>query len=186
MDDIIMDEQLIEKVVDEESIYEGKIVHLHLMRVTLPSGKPGIREIVRHVNASAVVAVDENNNVLLVRQFRAPMGRVTCEIPAGKLDSPQEDPLEAARRELSEETGYQAEHWVKLTDMISSPGFCDEVISIFLATGLTRGVAHPDDDEFLGLVRMPFDEAIARAQAGEFQDSKTLCGLLLAQSKLEG
>ena len=181
-----MDEQLIEKVVDEESIYEGKIVHLHLMRVTLPSGKPGIREIVRHVNASAVVAVDENNNVLLVRQFRAPMGRVTCEIPAGKLDSPQEDPLEAARRELSEETGYQAEHWVKLTDMISSPGFCDEVISIFLATGLTRGVAHPDDDEFLGLVRMPFDEAIARAQAGEFQDSKTLCGLLLAQSKLEG
>ena len=100
-----MDEQLIEKVVDEESIYEGKIVHLHLMRVTLPSGKPGIREIVRHVNASAVVAVDENNNVLLVRQFRAPMGRVTCEIPAGKLDSPQEDPLEAARRERSEETG---------------------------------------------------------------------------------
>ena len=181
-----MDEQLIEKVVDEESIYEGKIVHLHLMRVTLPSGKPGIREIVRHVNASAVVAVDENNNVLLVRQFRAPMDRVTCEIPAGKLDSPQEDPLEAARRELSEETGYQAEHWVKLTDMISSPGFCDEVISIFLATGLTRGEAHPDDDEFLGLVRMPFDEAIARAQAGEFQDSKTLCGLLLAQSKLEG
>ena len=181
-----MDEQLIEKVVDEESIYEGKIVHLHLMRVTLPSGKPGIREIVRHVNASAVVAVDENNNVLLVRQFRSPMGRVTCEIPAGKLDSPQEDPLEAARRELSEETGYQAEHWVKLTDMISSPGFCDEVIYIFLATGLTRGVAHPDDDEFLGLVRMPFDEAIARAQAGEFQDSKTLCGLLLAQSKLEG
>ena len=70
--------------------------------------------------------------------------------------------------------------------MISSPGFCDEVISIFLATGLTRGEAHPDDDEFLGLVRMPFDEAIARAQAGEFQDSKTLCGLLLAQSKLEG
>lgn len=181
-----MDEQLIEKVVDEESIYEGKIVHLHLMRVTLPSGKPGIREIVRHVNASAVVAVDENNNVLLVRQFRAPMGRVTCEIPAGKLDSPQEDPLEAARRELSEETGYQAEHWVKLTDMISSPGFCDEMISIYLATGLTRGAAHPDDDEFLGLVRMPFDEAIARAQAGEFQDSKTLCGLLLAQSKLEG
>ncbi len=183
---MFMDEQLIEKVVDEQSIYEGKIVHLHLMRVTLPSGKPAKREIVRHIGACAVVAVDEERNVLLVRQFRAPLGRVTTEIPAGKLDSKSEDRLVTAKRELSEETGCEAANWVKLTDMVTTPGFCDEMISIYLATGLTRGAAHPDDDEFLGLVRMPFDEAIARAQAGEFQDSKTLCGLLLAQSKLEG
>lgn len=181
-----MDEQLIERVVREESIYEGKIVHLHRMDVTLPSGKPAVREIVRHIGACAVVAVDGENNVLLVRQFRAPLGRVTCEIPAGKLDSRGEDRLKTAQRELSEETGYEAARWVKLCDMVTTPGFCDEMISIYLATGLTRGEAHPDDDEFLGLIRMPLDEAIARAQAGEFQDSKTLCGLLLAKSKLGG
>lgn len=181
-----MDEQLIEKVVREESIYEGKIVHLHRMDVTLPSGKPAVREIVRHIGACAVVAVDGDGNVLLVRQFRAPLGRVTCEIPAGKLDSKTEDRLVTAKRELSEETGYQAEHWEKLADMVTTPGFCDEMISIYLATGLTRGEAHPDDDEFLGLMRVPFDEAVARAQAGGYQDSKTLCGLLLAKSRLEG
>ena len=177
-----MDEQLIEKGGDEESIYEGKIVHLHLMRVTLPSGKSAKREIVRHIGACAVVAVDEERNVLLVRQFRAPLGRVTTEIPAGKLDSKSEDRLATAKRELSEETGYEAENWVKLTDMVTTPGFCDEMISIYLATGLTRGAAHPDDDEFLHVDLVPLREMVDEVLDGKVVDSKTVIAILLCDA----
>ena len=179
------DEELIERFVSEETIFDGKIVHLRKMTVTLPNGKSALREVVRHIGASAVVPIDENWNVILVRQFRAPLSRVLLEIPAGKLDSKGEDRLLAAQRELEEETGYRAKTWVKLTDMVSSPGFCDECISIYLATDLTRGETHPDDDEFLNTVSIPFEEALAMATRGEITDSKSLCGLLLAAKHLE-
>ena len=122
--------------------------------------------------------------VTLVRQFRAALDRVTLEIPAGKLDAPVEDRLDAARRELSEETGLKAAKWTHLTDMASTPGFCSEVISIYLAEELSQGETHPDDDEFLNVIRMPLEEACKRVMDGEIGDSKTICGLLMARSVL--
>ena len=173
-----------EKILSEERVFEGKLVKVGLMQVTLPDGKPALREAVRHMGASAVVAVDEDENVILVRQFRAPIGRALTEIPAGKLDFKGEDRLLAAQRELREETGMLAANWVHLTDMVSAPGFCDEVISLYLATGLTAGEDEPDEDEFLNVIKVPLCELLAMARRGEITDSKTLIGLLLAEKHL--
>jgi len=173
-----------EKILSEERVFEGKVVKVGVMQVTLPDGKPALREAVRHMGASAVVAVDDEGNVILVRQFRSALARVLMEIPAGKLDYKGEDRLEAAKRELREETGLLADNWVHLTDAVSAPGFCDEVISIYLATGLTVGEDEPDEDEFLNVIRLPMGELLDMAQRGEITDSKTLIGLLLAHRHL--
>ena len=154
--------------------------------MTLPDGRAAVREAVRHPGASAIVPVDAEGNVALVRQYRAPIAQVLLEIPAGKLDYKGEDRLEAARRELQEETGLTAENWVHLTDIVTAPGFCDEVISIYLATGLSEGEDRPDDDEFLNVVRMPMDTLMEMAARGEITDAKTLAGLLLAEKALKG
>ena len=179
-----MNKNIEEKIISEERVFEGKLVKVNRLEVILPDGKPAMREAVRHPGASAVVPVDENGNVTLVRQYRAPIADVLLEIPAGKLDFPGEDRLEAAKRELREETGFIAENWVHLTDIVTTPGFCDEVISIFLATGLTAGDDEPDEDEFLNVVKMPLKELLEMADRGELTDSKTLIGLLLADRKL--
>lgn len=173
-----------EKILSEERVFEGKLVKVGLMQVTLPDGKPALREAVRHMGASAIVAVDDENNVILVRQFRSPIARVLMEIPAGKLDFKGEDRLLAAQRELREETGMVAKNWVHLTDAVSAPGFCDEVISIYLATGLTAGEDEPDEDEFLNVVKIPMQDLLEMAKRGEITDSKTLIGLLLAEKHL--
>ncbi len=182
---MINDEALVEKTVKEERVFDGKVVKVHLLDVTLPNGRPAVREVVRHRGASAVVPVDADSMVTLVRQYRAAVGRVLLEIPAGKLDFEGEDRLAAARRELREETGLSADGWVHLTDMITSPGFCDEKISIYLATGLTRGDDDPDEDEFLNIVRMPLHELVGMARRGEIEDGKTMVGLLLAEKQLK-
>ncbi|MBQ2954995.1 MAG: NUDIX hydrolase [Clostridia bacterium] len=174
-----------EKIISEERVFTGGLVKVNRLEVILPDGKPAAREAVRHPGASAVVPVDENGNVTLVKQYRAPIADVLLEIPAGKLDFPGEDRLEAARRELREETGFIAENWVHLTDIVTTPGFCDEVISIFLATGLTAGDDEPDEDEFLNVVKMPLTELLEMADRGELTDSKTLIGLMLAARKLK-
>jgi len=106
---------------------------------------------------------------------------VTLEIPAGKLDSWDEDPYDCAVRELEEETGLKAEAFTLLTSVLTTPGFCTEKIAIYLAQGLTQGETHPDEDEFLGLVRMPLDEAIELVMRGDIRDGKTVCGLLMAK-----
>ena len=129
--------------------------------------------------------VDDLGRVTLVRQHRVAIDECTWEIPAGKLDTPAEDPFDAAKRELEEETGLQAAHWQKLTSMYTTPGFCNERISIYLATGLSQHPAHPDADEFLGLKQIPLEEAVAQCMAGEIRDGKTLVGLLMAQRALE-
>jgi len=173
-----------EKTVRETGAFEGRLVKVHRLDVTLPDGRPALREVVRHPGASAVVPVDEDGMVTMVRQYRAAVGRVLLEIPAGKLDAKGEDRLLAARRELREETGLTAENWVHLTDIMTTPGFCDELISIYLATGLTRGETHPDEDEFLNIERRPLAELTGMAARGEIGDAKTLVGLLLAEKRL--
>jgi len=173
--------ELREIPVSSESIFEGKILHVERWQVTCPNGHPATREIVVHKGAAAVVPVYEDGTTLLVRQHRVSVDRVTLEIPAGKLDSAGEDPLDCAVRELREETGLAAERMTLLTSLLTTPGFCTEKIAIYLAQGLSQGETQPDEDEFLGLVRMPLEEAIALVMRGEIRDSKTICGLLMAR-----
>lgn len=177
-------DNLIEVLQSKESIFNGHVVHLQKWCVTLPNGKPAVREVAVHRGASAIVPVDAEGNVYMVKQYRTPIQRILLEIPAGKLDYVGEDRLEAARRELREETGFTAEKWTHLVDLDTTPGFCSEVISVYLAENLTRGKDDPDDDEFLDVIKMPFEKAVAMAMTGELTDSKTITGLLLANGKL--
>ena len=168
-----------------ETVFRGAVIDVEHMTVTLPNGREALREIVRHKGAAAVVPVDAQGVVTLVRQYRAPIARETLEIPAGKLDSPDEPPIECARRELREETGLCAGRMTPMLGLITTPGFCDERIWMYLATDLTQHAACPDADEFLNVVRMPLAEAVRRVLAGELCDGKTALGLLMARALLE-
>ncbi|MDO5377670.1 MAG: NUDIX hydrolase [Clostridia bacterium] len=167
-----------------ETLYDGKILHVEKWQVTCPNGLTAQREIVVHKGAAAVVPVYEDGTTLLVRQHRIAVDRVTLEIPAGKLDSASEDPLSCAVRELREETGLTAGRMTLLTNLLTTPGFCTEKIAVYLAQDLSQGETHPDEDEFLGLVRMPLEEAVALVMRGEIRDGKTICGLLMAKERL--
>lgn len=174
---------LMETPIGRETLYEGKILDLERMTVRLPNGREASREIVRHRGACVVAAVDGAGRVALVRQYRAPIGRLTWELPAGKLEA-GEDPLLCAQRELAEETGYTAGRWTKLTALLSTPGFCDEVLHTYLATDLTRGQDHPDEDEFVQVEMVPMQALIERILAGDIADGKTIAGVLLAREVL--
>lgn len=180
-----MDDALRETFLSSEEIYPGKIIKVERWQVSLPNGQTALREVVRHNGAVAIVPLDAAGRVTLVRQHRVAAGRFTWEIPAGKLDTPQEDPFLAAQRELEEETGLQARQWKKLTCIDTTPGFCTERITIYLATGLSQHQAHPDDDEFLHLAQMPLHEAVSLCMAGELRDAKTIVGLMMAQRALQ-
>ena len=170
---------------EKETIYEGAILHVEKWKVTCPNGHEAPREIVVHKGAAAVVPVYEDGTTLLVRQHRVSVDRVTLEIPAGKLDSWNEDPYDCAVRELEEETGLKAEAFTLLTSVLTTPGFCTEKIAIYLAQGLSQGETHPDEDEFLGLVRMPLEEAVGLVMRGEIRDGKTICGLMMAKAVVD-
>lgn len=181
---MIGDDNLREIYQDGETIYDGKIIRVEKWRVSLPDGREAAREVVIHKGAAAVVPVDAQGMVTLVRQHRVALDAFTWELPAGKLDTVNEDPLECAKRELEEETGLRAANWRKLNQVITTPGFCTEQISIYLATELSQHEAHADQDEFLRLTKMPLEEAVSRVMAGEFRDAKTCLGLLMAQRVL--
>ena len=175
------DQELREIPYAKESIFNGAIFNVERWQVTCPNGHSAPREIVLHRGAAAVIPVYEDGTTLMVRQHRVSVDRVTLEIPAGKLDSWNEDPYDCAVRELEEETGLKAERYTLLTSVLTTPGFCTEKIAIYLAEGLTQGQTHPDEDEFLGLVRIPLEDAVSMIMRGEIRDGKTICGLLLAR-----
>ena len=175
------DDALREIPTGKEKIYDGHILHVEKWTVTCPNGREAFRELVLHNGAAAIVPVYPNGDTLLVRQYRVAADRVTLEIPAGKLDSASEDPLDCAVRELREETGLSAEQMTHLTTILTTPGFCTEKIAIYLAQGLSQGETDPDEDEFLGLVRMPLEEAFEKVMRGEIHDSKTICGIMMAR-----
>jgi len=177
-----MDEDLIEKKLTSQEVYSGKFLHLNKDTALLPNGNTAIREWLTHPGASAVVALTENNEVILEKQYRYPVGKVTLEIPAGKLDFVGEDPLECAKRELSEETGYTASSYTKLTTIATTVAFSNEYIHIYLAKDLKKGNQHTDEDEFIDLVIMPLDEALELVKDGTIFDAKTICGLLYAKA----
>ena len=178
------DDELIEKITSREPIYNGKVVHLEKWLVELPNGKIAVRESISHVGAAAIVACDDEGRIAMVKQYRVVPGRLMLEIPAGKLDSKAEDHLLAAKRELSEETGLTASNWLHMTDVITTPGFCDEQIALYLATGLTRGKTHFDDDEFLNVYFMQARELYDMIYSKELCDAKSVCALLFARPLL--
>ena len=167
------DLNIMEKVIDRKSVFDGIIIHVEHWQSELPNGKIAPREIAVHVGASAVVPVDEDGNVYMVRQYRCPLETVLLEIPAGKLDHKGEDRLLAAKRELEEETGFTAGKWTHLVDLATTPGFCSEVISLYLAQDLTAGEVHPDEDEFLEVEKIALDKAVDMVINGEIPDGKT-------------
>ena len=130
---------LTERRVSSETIFEGIIVRVTVDQARLPDGKLATREVVYHPGGVAILPLDEDNNVTLVRQYRYPIGQLLLELPAGKLDSKAEDRLQAAKRELEEETGLRAKEWVKLADMAAAAAYTDEIVSIYLARGLEKG-----------------------------------------------
>ena len=177
---------IMETTIDSKRVFDGLILHIDHITNRLPNGKTAPREIARHVGASAVVPVDAEGNVWLVKQFRAPIDRVLLEVPAGKLDAKDEDRLLAAKRELKEETGLTAASWTHLTDIVTTPGFSDDLISLYLARGLSCGQSHPDEDEFLNVVRIPLHELMEMIARGEVPDSKTVCAVMLANRIING
>ena len=172
-----------EKTIASEMIYDGRILKFKIDKVELPNGETGERELVEHPGGVSVVAVDDDENIFMVEQYRKPYERNLLEIPAGKLDK-NEDIEVCGRRELEEETGYVAENFEYLGECYPSVGYTNEIIRIFLATGLSKTSQHLDDDEFLNVYKLPIRDVIAKIMNNELADAKTVMGVLKAAVKL--
>ncbi len=174
-----MNDKLSEKTISEKTIYEGLIFTVKQKKVLLPNNNEALRDLVVNPNAAAIVPVDKENNIIMVKQYRTSAEKIMLEIPAGKLDE-GETTLECAKRELKEETGYSAEKIDFLFAPMVSPGFSSERIHIFMATGLTPGNTAPDEDEFVETVKVNISEVINMIMSGEIEDGKTVSGVLAA------
>ncbi len=170
------------KVHEITNIYNGKIFDVVLEKVTLPNGAIKDREVVRHPGAAAMVPLLDDGKVVLIKQYRHAVGEFLWEIPAGTLE-PGEKVVECARRELVEETGYEASTLDELAQILPAPGYTDERIHIFLATGLTPAEQKLEDDEVLKAEPTLFETALAMITKGEIRDAKTIVGLLLTSLK---
>ena len=170
-----------EKTLKSKNVFSGKLLHLYVDEVELEDGHKAIREVIRHCEASAILAIDEEGRVLMEKQFRYPYGDDIYEIPAGKAD-PKEDPMETAKRELAEETGYQASQWVHLGDMYPSCAYTDEVIHIYLAQGLTPGERRLDEGESLDYRFIKMADLKTMVKDGLIKDGKTLAALTFYQA----
>ncbi|WP_307817374.1 NUDIX hydrolase [Nocardia acididurans] len=166
--------------VSSRTVYSGAILALRLDQVVMPGGRVAEREVIEHHAAVAVVAVDADGNLVLINQYRHPIGRRLLELPAGLLDQQGEDPLEAAERELAEETGLAAREWAVLVDVALSPGFTDEALRVYLASDLYE-TDRPDpelEEADIQIVRMPLDDAVQAALAGEITNATAVAGIL--------
>ncbi len=165
-----------EKTLKSERIYEGRLVNLRQDAVVLSSGRETVREVVEHPNCVAIVAIDSEDNVVMVRQFRKPVEGVLLEIPAGVIEL-GEEPQQCALRELEEETGYMAGKMERIGGFYSSPGYSTEFLHLFLATDLQRGSTRPDEDEIIEVVSIPWEQILGLIVAGEVCDAKSIVGL---------
>ena len=160
-----------------EEIYRGRVVNLALEEVTLPNGATTRLEVMQHPGASAAVPLFEDGSIMILRQYRHAVGGWLWEVPAGKLDRPGEDPLECAKRELAEEAGLAARSWHKLGSIYTTPGFCDEIIHLYLARDLDRVPMQHEADEVIEVHRMPLDHALAMIPREELRDTKSVSAL---------
>ncbi len=167
-----------EKQLKAEYLYKGKIINLRRDEALLPNGATALREVVEHPGGVCVAALTDNNEILMVKQFRYPYSEVILEIPAGKRDHKDEDPLECGIRELKEETGATAQNIFFLGELYPSPGYVGEIIWMYGATDLSFGDTCPDEDEFLSLEKIPLDEVVDKIMSGEIKDAKTQAAVL--------
>ena len=172
-----------EKTLTTEKVFAGRVFEVEVQTVELTDGRPARREIVRHNGGACVLALDDRQRIYLVRQYRKPYDTELLEIPAGKLE-PGEDPAACAARELLEETGLQAGQIEFLAAMYPSPGYCSEILSIYLATSLRQGTARPDEGEHLSCHPVLLADALAMVDRGEIHDAKTLVALLTLSRRL--
>ena len=179
-----MYEDLLEKKISSEKIFDGVLLHVRRDTVELPNGNKATREWIEHPGASSVLPILPDGRLLFVRQYRYPVDKVTLEVPAGKLDAKDEDPLVCAQRELSEETGYTAERIERLTTLATTVGFSNEFIHMYVADGLQPGQQHTDPDEFINVVKLTLDEALQKIFAGEIIDAKTIASVLMYDRRL--
>lgn len=160
--------------------FTGRLLQVNIDTVTLPNGRETTRELIHHPGAVGIVPILDDGRMIFVKQYRYPVGTVLYEIPAGKLD-PGEEPDVCAVRELSEETGYTAKTWQKLTSIVTTPGFTDEVIHLYAARGLEKYAQHTDEDEFIDIVALTPEQVKQMVLDGEIYDSKTLSALYLVE-----
>ena len=173
-------EKLRERRTASELIFDGQILHVYRDDITLPNGKPADRELIRHIGAVCVIPITDDGYAVMERQYRYPIDEVVLEIPAGKLDSRQEDHEAAARRELWEETGYTARDLIPLGKFYPACAYSDETIWMYLAKGLTGGQRHLDADEFLDVELIPLTELVQQVMEGRIPDAKTQIAVLKA------
>ncbi|KAB2333756.1 NUDIX domain-containing protein [Bacillus mesophilum] len=168
-----------EKTIKTESIFNGRIISLQVDDVELPNGKQAKRELIKHPGAVAVLAVTDDQKIIMVEQYRKALEKTIVEIPAGKLEQ-GEDPQECAKRELEEETGYEAAEWSLLTSFYTSPGFADEIVHLYIAKGLTQkeNSAELDEDEFVNLMELTLAEAEQLVDEQRIYDAKTAYAVL--------
>ncbi|MGH3758651.1 NUDIX domain-containing protein [Actinophytocola sp.] len=172
------------EVLSTEDVYDGRIIAVRVDELAMPGGGRAKREVVEHLGAVAILALDEDDHVMLIHQYRHPIGRRNWELPAGLLDRVGEDPVETARRELVEEVGLAAADWSVLVDVAASPGFTDEVVRVYLATDLATVERQAEGEEEADLVarRFPLDEAVRMILAGEIVNAAAIGGLLAAHA----
>jgi len=172
------------KTIERNKIFEGRVLNLYKDTIKYDDGNVEQREIVEHYGGSVILAMPDDNNLILIKQFRHPINKVIYELPAGKLNL-NEDPLECAKRELKEETGFEAKHWEKIISFYTSPGYSSEVLHIFLAKNLTAGEQNLEPGEkHIKIITLSFDEAIKKIKNDEIVDGKTIIGILLANDLL--
>jgi ADP-ribose pyrophosphatase len=169
----------LEKRISSKRIYEGKVLNLRVDEVKIENGNTAMREVVEHPGAAAIVPILEGGEVILVRQYRYPIGSDLLEIPAGTSKA-NENPEDCAVRELEEETGYRCKMIAKITECFVAPGYSTEKIHIYLAKGLTKTQTQIDEDENIHLERYPFSEALEKIRTGEIRDAKSMVGLQTA------
>jgi ADP-ribose pyrophosphatase len=172
-----------ERVLHSDELYRGRKIGLRVDRVRLADGRETTREVVFHPGAVAIVPLLPDGRVIMVRQYRHATGEVLLELPAGTRDQPGEAPIETAARELIEETGYRAGQLTHLADFYTAPGFCNELMSLFVATDLTPGDQHLMHDEAIGVEAIALDAAHALIADGTIRDAKTIVGLLLVRGR---
>lgn len=168
-----------EKTIRSQDIFSGRIVKLKVDTVRLPDGRESTREIIEHAGAVAIVALNKEGQIIMVRQYRKPVEQVLLEIPAGTMEK-GEDPLLCAQRELREETGYTAGNWEKILSYYSAPGFTDEQLHLYMATDLSDGDTQPDEDEFVETAILPLEKAYQLIFDGQIIDGKSIIGIQYA------